>query len=208
LTCSILISILYTLWLAMDTMNYQILLDHSNAEKILEESWRLFQQRGYRGVTIDELCLRCQLSKPTLYYYFKDKETLFVQVLQYKLSGFRAAAQRPGSLHERLCTVATTLLTSFEKEYSPLLRDREHIKKPDNLKKIRDAFHDGLFDPLTTIMQSGIDSGELIEESPVTLTLIFLGTINFFIGRSDELQVDHTVLARKLTEYFLKGVKI
>lgn len=189
-------------------MDNERLIDHANAERILEEGWRLFQQRGYRGATIDELCLRCHLSKPTLYYYFQDKENLFVQVLQYKLSGFRAAAEQPGSLRERLLTVATAILTSFQKEYSPLLRDREHIKKPENLEKIRDAFHRELFGPLTAIMQAGIEAGELKEDMPETLTLIFLGTINFFIGKAEEMKIEHGALACKLTDYFLEGIKI
>lgn len=114
-------------------MDKDLLLDHENAELILKEGWRLFQQKGYRGVTVDELCLRCKLSKPTLYYYFKDKENLFVNVLQYKLRGFHAAAEQPGSLAERLERVATTILDSFQTEYSTLLHDREHLKKPENL---------------------------------------------------------------------------
>ena len=188
-------------------MENQNLLDHTNAERILEEGWHLFQQRGYRGATVDELCLRCQLSKPTVYYYFKDKENLFVQVLQHKLRSFQAAAEQPGSLRVQLQTVAEAILNSFQKEYSPLLRDREHIKKPENLKKIRDAFRSSLFGPLTTIMQAGIAAGELKEEKPETLTLIFLGTINFFIGKAEEMKLDQAALAHKLTNYFLEGAK-
>ena len=75
-------------------MENQYLLEHENAERIMEESWKLFQQKGYRGVSVDELCLRCRLSKPTLYYYFQDKENLFVQVLQYKLQGFRNSRRK------------------------------------------------------------------------------------------------------------------
>lgn len=188
-------------------METDLLLEHANAERILDKGWHLFQQRGYRGTTIDELCLQCQLSKPTVYYYFKDKENLFVQVLQHKLRTFQTAAEQPGSLSERLQSVAWAILTSFQEEYSPLLRDREHIKKAENLKKIRDAFRGSLFSPITTIMQSGIAAGELKEEKPETLTLIFLGTINFFIGKSEELNLDQAALARKLTDYFLEGAK-
>ena len=188
-------------------MENDLLLGHANAERILNEGWRLFQQRGYRGATVDELCLRCQLSKPTVYYYFKDKENLFVQVLQHKLHDFQAAAEQPGSLSARLQSVAVAILTSFQKEYSPLLRDREHIKKPENLKKIRDAFRGSLFGPITAIMQSGISTGELKEEKAETLTLIFLGTINFFIGKAKELNLDQAALAHKLTNYFLEGAK-
>ncbi|MBV5350315.1 helix-turn-helix transcriptional regulator, partial [bacterium] len=52
--------------------------ENVNAERILQDGWELFQQKGYRGVSVDEICLRCGITKPTLYYYFKDKENLFV----------------------------------------------------------------------------------------------------------------------------------
>lgn len=188
-------------------MENEMLHEHENAERILEEGWRLFQQKGYRGVTVDELCLRCQLSKPTLYYYFQDKETLFVRVLQFKLHGFRAAAERPGTLTEHLQAVAAVILESFQTEYSALMRDREHLKKPENLKKIRDAFYGELFGPLNGVMQAGIDRGELASDKAEVFTLIFLGMVNNFIGKAAEMNLTHADLAQKLTQYFLDGAR-
>lgn len=179
--------------------------EHETARRILEEGWRLFQQKGYRGVSIDELCLRCNLSKPTLYYYFQDKENLFVQILQYKLHGFREVIERPGSLRERLQAIAGDILASFQTEYSGLLRDREHLKRPENLTRIRDAFHDELFGPMIALMQAGIDSGELRRDDPALLALIFMGSINNFIGKAADLHTDNPALAEKLTDYFIEG---
>ena len=186
-------------------MENELLIDHENAERILEEGWRLFQQKGYRGLILDELCASCHLSKPTLYYYFQNKENLFVQVLQYKLHGFRAAVEHSGTLAERLENVAAVILDSFQTQYSTLLRDREHLKNPENLKKIRDAFHSELFEPLITMMQFGIDRGELKKDSAETLALIFLGILNNFIGKAVEMKVKNAALAKNLTQYFLLG---
>lgn len=190
--------------MSMDTQSF---LEHENAGRILEEGWKLFQQKGYRGVTVDELCLRCGLSKPTLYYYFQDKENLFVQVLQYKLHGFREIIEQPGSLAECLTRVAAAILESFQSEYSTLLHDREHIKKPENQLKIRAAFHDELFGPLINLMQTGLERGELRGESPYVLTLIFMGSVNNLIGKAAELNTENSALAGQLTAYFLEGTK-
>jgi AcrR family transcriptional regulator len=188
-------------------MDENSLLTHENAERILEEGWQLFQQKGYRGVTVDELCLRCGITKPTLYYYFQDKENLFVQVLQHRLRGFHTEVERPGTLVERLQYVAANILANFQTEYSALLRDREHLKKPENLAKIRDAFRGELFGPLYSLMQAGIDQGELRADNPEVLTLIFLGIVNNFIGKAADLGVNHAALAQKLTAYFLTGAQ-
>ena len=188
-------------------MDNNLILDHQNAERILTEGWNLFQQKGYRGATIDELCLRCGLSKPTLYYYFRDKESLFVEVLKHKLHGFHGVIEQPGPLAERLGRVALSILESFQSEYSILLRDRQYLKKPENLSALREAFRSEMFGPLITLMKVGVQQGELEEEDAELLTLVFLGMINNFIGKQAEMKMDNPVLAEKITTYFLKGVK-
>jgi AcrR family transcriptional regulator len=187
-------------------MDKDLHLDHENARLILEQGWLLFQQKGFRGVNIDELCRHCGLTKPTLYYYFKDKETLFVQVLEYKLHGFHAVIEQPGELSERLQRIAATILASFQTEYSVLLRDREHLKKAENLARLKDAFHSELFGPLIALMQEGLDQSLLQGESAELLALIFLGMLNNFIGRDSEIGLDDKSLAGALTGYFLHGV--
>jgi AcrR family transcriptional regulator len=189
------------------SMKKDAILDHENAERILEEGWKLFQQKGYRGVTVDELCRRCGLTKPTLYYYFKDKENLFVQVLQYRLEGFHKVVEQPGTLAERLERFATSIFGNFQSEYSILLRDREHIKLHENLEHIRDAFHREMFGPLIALMQSGIDRGELAGDNPEMLALIFLGVVNNLIGKAAEMGMENFVLAQQATGYFLNGVR-
>ncbi len=187
------------------TMDSNFFSQHETAGCILEQGWKLFQQKGFRGVTIDELCLRCNLSKPTLYYYFQDKENLFVQILQYKLHGFREVIEQPGTLRARLEGIAASILDNFETEYSTLLRDREHLKKCESIETIRAAFHAELFGPLTALMQSGVDSGELRAEDPGVMTLIFMGSINNFIGKAAELHSDNNALAVRLTDFFIAG---
>jgi len=188
-------------------MDQDHLLEHENAARILQEAWQLFQQKGYRGVSIDELCLRCGLTKPTLYYYFHDKETLFVEVLEYRLQGFHATLEHPGSLVERLERHALSILESFQNDYMLLLRDREHIKAPEHQQRIRDAFRRELFGPLVALMEAGMAQGELASADPEFLTLVYLGMVNNFITRSQEPGADRPALAAALAQFFYKGAK-
>ena len=69
------------------------------------------------------------------------------------------------------------------------------------LAAFRDAFRGELFGPLFGLMRAGVDQGELQPENPETLTLIFLGIVNNFIGRARELGTDNADLraaARRL----------
>lgn len=187
-------------------MNQDMKLDSENAEKILREGWNLFQVKGYRGISMDELCCICGITKPTLYYYFHDKENLFVQVLIHQLKSFHNILEMTGTLEQKLETFAAAVLQSFQTEYTSLIHDREHLKDPQNQQAVREAFHACLFDPLNQVMQQGIDEGLLQGERPETLTLVFLGMINNFIQPGRELNRSRADLARELAHYFLFGV--
>lgn len=52
--------------------------------QILAAGEKLLLEKGYRGVTMEELAKTCELSKGTLYIYFKSKEELFYTI---KLKG-------------------------------------------------------------------------------------------------------------------------
>jgi AcrR family transcriptional regulator len=46
------------------------------ASNILDTATRLFMQLGYRAVSINDIAKAAKITKPTLYYYFPDKEAL------------------------------------------------------------------------------------------------------------------------------------
>ncbi|PMP72740.1 MAG: TetR/AcrR family transcriptional regulator, partial [Chloroflexus aggregans] len=50
------------------------------ALRIIDVATQLFMQRGYRAVSISDIIHTAGVTKPTLYYYFNDKEDLFVQM--------------------------------------------------------------------------------------------------------------------------------
>ena len=177
---------------------------HINAERILQDGWELFQRKGYLGVTMDEICLSCGISKPTLYYYFKNKENLFVEVLLRRLQGFRMAVEQEGDLVDRLACFAVVVFNSFQKDYSLLMRDLEHIKTPENVRRVSDAFSIELFQPVSALMQLAVESGQLSGDAKF-LTHLFLGIIQSYIARGQDYDLDQLSLAKKLVAFFLQG---
>jgi AcrR family transcriptional regulator len=184
-------------------MNYA---NHENAERILQDGWELFQQKGYRGVSVDEICQRCGITKPTLYYYFKDKENLFVEVLLRRLHGFHAIIEQKGSLTQQLERIAATIFDSFKVDYSHLVHDLEHIKQQDNVARVHQAFNDELFSPIAALMQFAVDEGEINGDAKF-LAHLFMGIIENYIARASEFGSDNQTLAKKLVAFFLKGAR-
>ena len=179
---------------------------HSNAERILQDGWELFQRKGYLGVSIDEICLSCGITKPTLYYYFNNKENLFVEVLLRRLQGFRLILEQDGDLSERLERFATVIFDSFATDYSFLVRDLEHIKSPENVWRVKEAFSVELFLPVTSLLQFAIESGQVHGDARF-LAQLFMGILQSYIARGQEHNLDHPSLAKKLVAFFLKGAQ-
>jgi AcrR family transcriptional regulator len=50
--------------------------------KIVANARRLFARHGYDRVSMDRLAAACRVTKPTLYYYFRDKRAVLLAVLQ------------------------------------------------------------------------------------------------------------------------------
>jgi TetR/AcrR family transcriptional regulator len=62
-------------------------------EEILNAAEKLFFSRGYDNVSMDEIAGEAELSKPAVYYYFKDKEWLFSAVVNRGVKILRAMVE-------------------------------------------------------------------------------------------------------------------
>ena len=51
-------------------------------EKILDTALELFCEKGYYNTTTNEIAKRAQVSIGSLYSYFKDKDTIFLEILE------------------------------------------------------------------------------------------------------------------------------
>jgi len=56
--------------------------EHKTREKILIHARRLFSERGFHKVTVEELCAGLGLSKRTFYRHFRDRETLVEELVE------------------------------------------------------------------------------------------------------------------------------
>lgn len=58
-------------------------------EDIIRAAEKLFDQKGYEAVTIQEIARRTELGKGTIYLYFQSKDELFLAVCAKGIAGFK-----------------------------------------------------------------------------------------------------------------------
>ena len=63
----------------------------SKKELIIQHSRKSFSQNGYELTTLESVAKKCGITKPAIYYHYKDKATLYKAVV---CPEFRAVAQK------------------------------------------------------------------------------------------------------------------
>ena len=56
----------------------------NSKDAILNTAIRLFSQKGYEGAGVQEICENANITKPTLYYFFKSKQGLLQAIADLK----------------------------------------------------------------------------------------------------------------------------
>ncbi|GAB4194703.1 MAG: TetR/AcrR family transcriptional regulator [Roseiflexaceae bacterium] len=93
-------------------------------DEILEAAGRLLGQKGYPGVSMDDLAAHVGISKPTLYSYFGTKDELIAETLTRQLERLITLAQTstPGQTPlQRLVTLMEAAIRlQFDEHQQPL----------------------------------------------------------------------------------------
>jgi len=98
-------------------MNFPNFGDESDTRtRIFLAAAELFSNQGYDRVSIRQICENVGVGKPTLYYYFKDKETLLAELLRFSFTVSRG-------LLEKLLEPSA----SFRDRFRNLIRFREQF---------------------------------------------------------------------------------
>ncbi|HWF57660.1 MAG TPA: TetR/AcrR family transcriptional regulator [Candidatus Dormibacteraeota bacterium] len=59
-------------------------------QQLIDAAWRCAGRRGYRDMTVDEVCAEAQVSKGAFYGYFTSKQDLLVALLEEDAAGLDA----------------------------------------------------------------------------------------------------------------------
>lgn len=155
---------------------------------ILDVAQVLFTEQGYEGLSIRDLAQHCGLAKATIYHHFRDKEDLFLSVLERDLLCLRSKVVEAAATE----TEPLAKLRAASRAYDRLLRQRRtgimwSIHENSQLKETVQRFLQErihlVLEPWEAILAAGVDAGLLrpLNARLCTLTLLSLvGTLAFY----------------------------
>jgi TetR/AcrR family transcriptional regulator len=167
----------------------------NSREAILRAAMGLFGQKGYAGTSTREICEAAGITKPVLYYYFRDKEHLYrelmIETFNFSRQNLMHASRPRGSLRERLIRVLNEEFRCARENPEQirfLLRmtfsPEEMLPRFDHIREFEKER--GL---IAEVMAEGIRAGE-IQGDAVKLASVLMGMEtfavleHFFTGRA------------------------
>ena len=145
-------------------------------DEALQKAIRVFWEKGYDAVTVDDLVAGMGVARPSLYAVFGDKAALFMRSLRAYAEGLRGGAMKallgPPSVHDAIGALLAHAVKSATTEGSPpgclLVCVAPAVDDP----AVRDFLVRGSAQAVALVEQrlrSAVDAGELPHDFPVAV---------------------------------------
>src|SRR5512135_727798 len=142
--------------------------DGSGKGSILETSAKLFGERGYKGVSIRDIAQACGMTNAALYYHFKNKDDLYLAVLQNTheraVAALEESARSSGSLRSRLKQLVSCyfdVMLAQRQSFQMLWRDLKHVDDVRASKLYADM-RAGFMRPIRETIEAAQAKGEMV----------------------------------------------
>ena len=139
---------------------------NTTKEEIILRAEQLFAQRGFESVSMREIGEACGITKANIYYYFKDKESLYLQVLESDMlemiGALQRAAERDGTARDKIARIAETFVRLLHSKPALIrMGMRPFGEHEPDIFGIIHRHRQELLRPVEQVLQEGIRSGEL-----------------------------------------------
>jgi TetR/AcrR family transcriptional regulator len=164
---------------------------------ILRAAAREFAAHGVAGARTDAIAREAHVNKALLYYYFKDKETLYGAVLDHAFSGLKNAvfqvldSQLPPS--EKMLAYAGAYFDFIaENQLYPRLMQREMMRAREGqspyIEKIIKNYIQPIFVRVSVVIREGIAKGEFRPVDPAHFVPSMIAIIVFYFSSAPMMQ--------------------
>ena len=164
---------------------------------ILYAAAQEFAEHGIAGARTDAIARQAKVNKALLYYYFKDKETLYGAVLDHAFSGLKSTVfQVLDSGQPTREKFLTYLGTYFDfvaaNQFYPKLMQREMMRAREGQSPHIDKLIKNYFQPIYMrvgeLLRKGIAEGEFRAVDPAHFIPSMISMIVFYFSSAPVMQ--------------------
>ena len=180
-------------------------------EQILAQAARLFAKQGYPGTSMNQVAEACEVSKPTLYHYVRDKHELLMQICESHVRGLAAEVEDVRSLGLAPEPHLRALIERFVQTYGA--SQHQHRVLTEDVKFLNDDDRARLLDIERQVVGAFADAIAAVRPQLQAarlhkpLTMLLFGMINWtFTWLRPDGELTYEAVAPMVADLFFGGL--
>jgi len=155
-------------------------------QAVLSTAAQLFNERGFHATSLDDIAARLNVSKPTLYYYVKNKDEILIecvrQGLQMTLDGIEASRQAGGKAIDQLMACMRVYAHIVTMDFGMCLIRVGDEELPAQSRKELRRLKSAIDHEFRRLVAAGVEEGSLQPCDPKMTAFVIAGALSW-IGR-------------------------
>ncbi len=180
-------------------------------ERLLTSALELFTMKGYAATTVREIVTAAGVSKPSLYYYFSNKEGIYLALMNNTYDIFRELISLltafRGSTRDRIIHFCTGIFDGFMVNIDVVrIIYSIYFGPPQGAPPFPyDRYFDEMLEIIRGMVHDGIDSGELRKVDESDAAWVVMSGLNSVMEEQlcyDDPRIDRDGLVRMIDLIF------
>lgn len=178
---------------------------------VLSTAAQLFNERGFHATSLDDIAARLNVSKPTLYYYVKNKDQILIECvrkgLQMMHQGIEETRRAGGQAIDQLMACMRIYARIVTLDFGMcVIRVSDDEFAPESRKELR-RLKSGIDMEFRRLVTEGIAEGSLEPCDPKMAAFVIAGALSW-IGRWYEAEGNYSPeeIATQFNAMLLNGV--
>jgi AcrR family transcriptional regulator len=183
----------------------------STREEILAAAARLFARKGYPGTSMNEVAEACEVSKPTLYHYVRDKHELLMQICESHVQRLAVLVEEVRAQDLAPEAHLRALIARFVQEYGQA--QHQHRVLTEDVKFLDDADRERLLRVERQVVAAFADAVAAVRPELQSarlhkpLTMLLFGMINWtFTWLRPDGELTYEAVAPMVADLFFGGL--
>lgn len=179
--------------------------------KVLDATLRVFNEKGLK-FTMDDIAAEVSMSKKTIYVLFEDKQSMFMEMVDYCFDGIKEAERRVLESEgldtvEKIRAVLSVLPDGYKDvNFSLLFELRD--KYPEIYKQVENRLETG-WESTIALLEQGMKEGVIRPINVALFKTVFEATIEQFFTRDVLVrnQISYAYALKEVVDILVDGIR-
>jgi AcrR family transcriptional regulator len=184
----------------------------SKRDAVIRTAARAFNRNGYHNTSLDDIAIELEVTKPTLYYYVRNKEQLLFECFCSGLEPIRAAFNDIGhsklSARARLTVVLLRYAEAIASDFGWCMVRAEDVNLSAQMQTHVKALKSEIDQGIRRLIREGIADRSIAPTDPKMTAFALAGALNWIAHwYRDDQAMKPADIAKTFVDIFDRGLR-